>query len=80
MTIDNDREVKVFDHAYRLGFRAGQLDWRRQMIANAQRTEAYMGGVQIALFRNNLDVEEYTRIVEAGEPEYLKGGRNVQTL
>lgn len=33
MRINTNREVEIFDQAYRLGFRAGQLDWRAYIIA-----------------------------------------------
>jgi len=59
-----DDEIVAFDHGYRLGFRAGQLNWRKQMIDGKCYIEASHGGAQIAIFRGNISLDEYAQSVE----------------
>lgn len=64
-----DNEITAFDHGYRLGFRAGQLERRRYSIAMLQYSWATTAGISIALKRGNISHEEYERIVESHDKE-----------
>jgi len=72
MKIDTNEKIELWNYAYRLGFHAGQLDWRKQMIADYQFVQASMAGQMIAVHRNNISLEEYAQIVNAEQPE-LRG-------
>lgn len=61
MKINTNREVEIFDQAYRLGFQAGQLDWWRHTIEGHQRVGAEMAGHRIAVIRGNISPAEYVR-------------------
>ena len=69
MKIHTDREIEIFDAAYKLGFHAGQLDWRKHMIADSQRRLASIGGEQIATRRGNISLEEYGELLNLKEEE-----------
>lgn len=60
-----NREVEIFDFGYNLGFRAGQLNWRKQMIAGSHRVHAAAAGERIAVLRDNIGLEEYSQVVES---------------
>ena len=64
-----NREVEIFDSGYNLGFRAGQLSWRKQMIAENQYILASAAGTRIAVGRGNIDLDEYSHVVKSFEME-----------
>lgn len=65
MKIHTDREIEIFDSAYKLGFHAGQLDWRKHMIAGSHCVHAATAGERIAVLRGNIGLEEYSQVVES---------------
>lgn len=54
-----NEEIIAFDQGYSLGFRAGQLYWRQQMIEGNHRIQAEMAGIRISVTRGNVSLEEY---------------------
>jgi len=62
MRIITDHELELYDWAYRTGFRAGQLAWRRKMIADHQCMHGELAGHRIAVTRGNISVEEYAQL------------------
>ena len=64
----NDEGV-AFDHGYKLGFRAGQLDGRRYALAVIRHSYAVYAGENIARTRGNISLKEYERIIESHNEE-----------
>ena len=62
MDLENNREVEIFDGAYKLGFHAGQLAWKKELIADYQQMMASLGGEWIAVKRGNISLEEYESV------------------
>lgn len=55
----NNEEIIAFDQGYRLGFRAGELNWRKHLIAENQCIQAEMAGIRISITRGNVSLEEF---------------------
>lgn len=73
MRINTNREVEIFDNAYRLGFQAGQIGWRRYMIAKSMYLLASGAGALIAVKRGNISLEEYSSHgKEKGNETYIR--------
>ncbi len=65
MKIHTDREMKIYNIAYKLGFWAGQLAWRQYAIDDSYFIRASSIGAQIAVRRGNISLEEYRQVAES---------------